>query len=77
MGDALATFIEARCARENPNGESSVRVRPTYCYSDVIECRLAAAAIAEACTKTILAEGLKAIEISFNPMKLANFIRML
>ncbi|CBK24861.2 uncharacterized protein [Blastocystis hominis] len=55
MGDALATFVEARCARENPNGESSVRVRPT----------LAAAAIAEACTKTILAEGLKAIEISF------------
>ena len=41
MGDALATFVEARCARENPKvlpshnmthsqGESSVRVRPTY-----------------------------------------------
>lgn len=65
MGDALATFVEARCARENPNGESSVRVRPTSFFMKAITRRLAAAAIAEACTKTILAEGLKAIEISF------------
>lgn len=54
MGDALATFVEARCSSENPLGESSVRVRPS----------LTALAIAEACTKTILSEGLKAIEIS-------------
>ena len=39
--------------------------------------RLAAAAIAEACTKTILAEGLKAIEISFGRTGLADLIRTL
>lgn len=52
MGDALATFVEARCASLNPLGESSVRVRPT----------LTAMAIAEACTATILREGKAAIE---------------
>ena len=35
MGDALATFVEARCAAENPHGESSVRLPPTYDNDDV------------------------------------------
>ncbi|KAM7457552.1 hypothetical protein BLSTO_01686 [Blastocystis sp. subtype 1] len=56
MGDALATFVEARCSLENPLGESSVRVRPS----------LTALAIGEVCTKTILREGPQAIEISIS-----------
>ena len=63
MGDALATFVEARCARENPNGESSVRVRPTSFFMKAITRRLAAAAIAEACV--FLMEGLDNIRSRF------------
>ena len=50
MGDAMATWYEARVAIENPNGFSSIRGRPT----------IAAAAIGEACAKTLFEHGVQA-----------------
>ncbi len=50
MGDAMATWYEARVAIENPKGFSSIRGRPT----------IAAAAIGEACAKTLFEHGVSA-----------------
>ena len=74
MGDALATFVEARCSSENPLVH---HLYWNHCVGRVfrsytsfvrtgwrVESRLTALAIGEACTKTILKEGLQAIEIS-------------
>lgn len=52
MGDALATYFEARTCFRNPNARNMVGARPT----------LTAFAIAELCAKTVLEEGTKAIE---------------
>jgi glycerol dehydrogenase len=57
MGDAMATWYEARVAIENPNGFSSIRGRPT----------IAAAAIGEACATTLFAHGVgAAAEVASN-----------
>jgi glycerol dehydrogenase len=50
MGDAMATWYEARVAIENPRGFSSIRGRPT----------IAAAAIGEACARTLFDHGVGA-----------------
>ncbi len=50
MGDAMATWYEARVAIENPSGFSSIRGRPT----------IAAAAIGEACATTLFEHGVGA-----------------
>lgn len=50
MGDAMATWYEARVAIENPEGFSSIRGRPT----------IAAAAIGEACATTLFTHGVGA-----------------
>jgi glycerol dehydrogenase len=47
MGDAMATWYEAIVAIDNPKGFSSIRGRPT----------IAAAAIGEACAKTLFEHG--------------------
>jgi glycerol dehydrogenase len=47
MGDAMATWYEARVAIENPHGFSSIRGRPT----------IAAVAIGEACATTLFKHG--------------------
>ena len=50
MGDAMATWYEARVCIENPNAMSTIGGRPT----------LAACAIGEVCTKTLYEEGVAA-----------------
>jgi len=50
MGDAMATWYEAKVAIENPAGTSSIRGRPT----------IAAAAIGEACANTLFEHGARA-----------------
>ena len=50
MGDAMATWYEASVAINNPAGFSSIRGRPT----------IAAAAIGEACAKTLFEHGVGA-----------------
>ena len=47
MGDAMATWFEARVAIENPNGVSSIGARPT----------IAAASIGEACARVLFEHG--------------------
>jgi glycerol dehydrogenase len=47
MGDAMATWYEAKVAIENPDGFSSIRGRPT----------IAAAAIGKACAETLFEHG--------------------
>ncbi len=51
MGDALATWYEARTCIENPAGRSMLAARPT----------LAAAALGELCAKTLYADGVAAV----------------
>ena len=50
IGDAMATWYEARVCLQNPNAITTTGTRPT----------LAAAAIAEICAKTLFNEGLSA-----------------
>lgn len=50
MGDAMATWFEARVCLENPDGVTTLGARPT----------LASAAIGEACAQTLFAEGMAA-----------------
>ena len=50
MGDALATWYEARVCLDNPDAVTTTGARPT----------LAAAAIGEVCAKTLYADGLAA-----------------
>jgi glycerol dehydrogenase len=50
MGDAMATWYEASVAINNPTGFSSIRGRPT----------IAAAAIGEACARTLFDDGVGA-----------------
>ena len=52
MGDAMATWYEARTCLDNPNGRSCVGARPT----------LAASAIGEICAATLYAHGEAAAE---------------
>ena len=52
MGDALATFYEARTCFRNPSGRNMVGARIT----------IGALALAELCAKTIFEDGRKAIE---------------
>lgn len=52
MGDAMATFYEARTCIENPSGRNVFATRPT----------LAAAALGELCAKTLYADGVAAVE---------------
>jgi glycerol dehydrogenase len=52
MGDALATFYEARSCYRNPSGRNMVGARVT----------IAALALAELCARTILEDGEKAIQ---------------
>lgn len=52
MGDALATYYEARTCFQNPAGRSMVGARIT----------IAALAIAELCAKTVFADGRRAVE---------------
>jgi len=52
MGDALATYFEARTCYENPNARSMVGGRPT----------MTALTLAELCADTILKYGLAAVE---------------
>jgi glycerol dehydrogenase len=52
MGDALATFYEARTCFRNPSGRNMLGARPT----------IAAIAIAELCAKTVFESGLAAVE---------------
>ncbi len=52
MGDAMATWYEAKVAIDNPEGFSSIRGRPT----------IAAAAIGEACASTLFEHGVAAAE---------------
>jgi glycerol dehydrogenase len=52
MGDAIATFYEARTYFRNPSGRNNIGARIT----------IAALALAELCAKTVLDDGRKAIE---------------
>lgn len=52
MGDALATFYEARTCYENPSGRNMLGARPT----------IAALAIAELCARTVFEHGRPAVE---------------
>jgi glycerol dehydrogenase len=52
MGDALATFYEARTCFRNPSGRNMIGARIT----------IAALALAELCAKTVFEDGRKAIE---------------
>jgi glycerol dehydrogenase len=52
MGDALATFYEARACYENPSGRNMIGTRIT----------ISALALAELCAKTVFEDGKKAIE---------------
>ena len=52
MGDAMATWYEARVCLQNPNASSTVGARPT----------LAASAIGEICAKTLFDEGESAVQ---------------
>lgn len=52
MGDAMATWFEARTCLENPHARSALSARPT----------LAAAALGELCADTLFAEGVAAAE---------------
>ena len=52
MGDAMATWFEARTCLNNPAARSSLAARPT----------LAAAALGELCANTLFADGLAAID---------------
>jgi glycerol dehydrogenase len=52
MGDALATFYEARTCFQNPSGRSMVGARIT----------IAALAIAELCAKTVFEDGCHVVE---------------
>jgi glycerol dehydrogenase len=52
MGDAMATWYEARVCLQNPNAITTIGTRPT----------LAAAAIGEMCAKTLFSEGQSAAE---------------
>ncbi|MEM7363584.1 MAG: glycerol dehydrogenase [Pseudomonadota bacterium] len=52
IGDAMATWYEARVCIDNPNGRSTVGARPT----------LAATAISEICARTLMAEGAEALD---------------
>jgi glycerol dehydrogenase len=52
MGDAMATWYEARTCYENPQGRSMVGARPT----------LAASALGELCAKTLFADGETAVQ---------------
>lgn len=51
MGDAMATWYEARACYENPRARSTVGARPT----------LAASALGELCAKTLFADGVEAL----------------
>ena len=51
IGDAMATWYEARVCINNPNGRSTVGARPT----------LAATAISEICARTLMSEGVEAL----------------
>jgi len=52
MGDAMATWYEARTCIENPAGRNVFTTRPT----------LAAAALGELCARTLYADGVAAVE---------------
>lgn len=52
MGDAMATWYEARTCFQNPNGKAILGTRPT----------IASVAIAELCAKTLYDHGVKAVE---------------
>jgi glycerol dehydrogenase len=52
MGDAMATWYEARTCIENPSARNVLLARPT----------LAAAALGELCAKTLYANGVAAVE---------------
>jgi glycerol dehydrogenase len=52
MGDAMATWYEARTCLQNPQARSVVGARPT----------LAASALGELCATTVFAEGVAAVE---------------
>jgi glycerol dehydrogenase len=52
MGDALATWYEARTCLQNPQARSVVGARPT----------LAASALGERCATTVFAEGVAAVD---------------
>ena len=52
MGDAMATWYEARTCFQNPNGKAILGTRPT----------IASVAIAELCAKTLYDHGFKAVE---------------
>ncbi|MAV24525.1 MAG: glycerol dehydrogenase [Gammaproteobacteria bacterium] len=52
IGDAMATWYEARVCINNPNGRSTVGARPT----------LAATAISEICARTLMSEGAEALD---------------
>ena len=51
MGNAMATWFEARTCRDDPHGWSTLGARPT----------IAAVALGEVCAKTLFADGVAAV----------------